>query len=164
VLNAFYYDNRGDPEAATLSLQWGWRTRFWNFGLVADLGPSTRLIAQGMTGTTQMGFIPAGATRYWVDTRFRSAFALLTHQIGAGALTGRLEVFDTKERGSRMNPAEENEDGWAITAAGRWPVADKFPCLSKPLHMQSERGARARVGHPGQGNADPAAGGASLPW
>jgi hypothetical protein len=61
VLNAFYYDNRGDPEAFTKSLQWGWRTRFWNVGLVADLGPSTRLLAQGMTGTTLMGFIPGNA-------------------------------------------------------------------------------------------------------
>jgi len=148
VLNAFYYDNRGDPEAFTQSLQWGWRTRFWNVGLVADLGPSTRLIAQGMTGTTLMGFIPSGATRYWVDTRFRSAFALLTHQIGAGALTGRVEVFDTKERGSRMDPAEENEDGWAITAAGRWPVADLLTLFVEALHMQSERGGRARVGIP----------------
>ena len=146
VLNAFYYDNRGDPEAFTQSLQWGWRTRFWNFGLVADLGPSTRLIAQGMTGTTQMGFIPRNETRYWVDTRYRSAFALLTHQLGAGALSGRFEVFDTKERGSEMDPAEENEDGWAVTVAGRWPVADKFTLFVEALHIESERGGRARAG------------------
>jgi hypothetical protein len=149
VLNAFYYDNRGDPEAFTESLQWGWRTRFWNVGLVADLGAKTRLIAQGMTGTTLMGIIPRGATRYWVDTRYRSAFALLTHQIGqGGALSGRLEMFDTDERGSRMDPAEENEDGWAATAAVRWPLWDKFTLFVEALHMQSERGARARVGIP----------------
>jgi hypothetical protein len=148
VLNAFYYDNRGDPEAFTQSLQWGWRTRFWNFGLVADLGPSTRLIAQAMTGTTQMGFIPTGATREWVDTRYRSAFALLTHQIGAGAISGRIEAFDTKERGSLMDPTEEDEDGWAITVAGRWPVADLLTLFVEGLHMDSERGGRARVGIP----------------
>lgn len=150
VLNAFYYDNRGDPEAFTRSLQWGWRTRFWNLGLVADLGPATRLIAQGMTGTTLMGVIPSGSTRYWVDTRYRSAFALVTHQIGAGALTARVELFDTKERGSRMVPAEENEDGWALTAAGRWPVADKFTLFVEALHVQSDRAGRARVGIPAQ--------------
>ena len=148
LFNAFYYDNRGDPEAFTKSLQWGWRTRFWNFGMVADLGPSTRLIAQAMTGTTQMGFIQPNATHYWVDTRFRSAFALLTQRIGPGALTGRFELFDTKERGSLMNPAEENEDGWALTAAGRWPVLDKTTLFVEALHMQSDRGARARVGLP----------------
>jgi hypothetical protein len=149
VLNAFYYDNRGDPEAFTQSLQWGWRTRFWNVGAVADLGPSTRLIAQGMTGTTQMGFIPANATRYWVDTRYRSAFALLTHRIGPAAISGRIEWFDTTERGSRMDPAEENEDGWAATLAGRMPVMDKLTLFVEALHVESERGARTtRLGLP----------------
>jgi hypothetical protein len=142
VLNAFYYDNRGDPEAFDPDLQWGWRTRFWNVGLVVDLGPQTRLIAQGMTGTTIMGFIPPTATVEWVDTRYRSAFALLTHQIDAGAVTARVDWFDTKERGSRMSPAEENEDGWAATAAVRWPVRDLFTLFVEALHVESTRGAR----------------------
>ncbi|HYD24034.1 MAG TPA: hypothetical protein VEB68_04500 [Croceibacterium sp.] len=146
VLNAFYYDNRGDPQAFTHSLQWGWRTRFWNVGLVADLGPDTRLIAQGMTGTTEMGFNTNNVI--WVDTRFRSAFALLTHRVGEGALSGRIEVFDTTERGSRMSPAEENEDGWAATAAVRWPLWNHFTGFLEALHVESKRGARARLGEP----------------
>jgi hypothetical protein len=149
VLNAFYYDNRGVPEEFTQSLQWGWRTRFWNFGAVVDLGASTRLLAQAMTGTTQMGFIPRNATRYWVDTRYRSAFALLTHQFGDVAVSGRLELFDTTERGSRMVAAEENEDGWAATLAGRMPVADHLTLFLEALHVESERGARiTRLGLP----------------
>ena len=151
VLNAFYYDNRGDPEAFTQSLQWGWRTRFWNFGAVADFGPSTRLIAQGMTGTTLMGFIPANATRYWVDTRYRSAFALITHQIGRAAISGRVEWFGTRERGSRMASAEENEDGWAATLAGRLPLMDQLTLFVEALHVESERGARTtRLGLPAE--------------
>lgn len=142
VLNAFYYDNRGDPEAFDPDLQWGWRTRFWNVGLVANLGPQTRLIAQGMTGTTIMGFTPPNATVEWIDTRFRSAFALLTHQIGSGAVSARVDWFDTKERGSRMSPAEENEDGWALTAAVRRPVWERFTLFVEALHVESTRGAR----------------------
>jgi hypothetical protein len=150
VLNAFYYDNRGDPEAVTASLQWGWRTKFWNAGLVFDIGPDTRLIAQGMTGTTLMGFVPpiAGVTRRWVDTRFRSAFALLTQRLGEAALSGRFELFDTRERGSRMNPAEEDESGWAATAAGRMPVMDHLTLFVEALHVESKRGGRARLGLP----------------
>ena len=149
VLNAFYYDNRGDPEAFTQSLQWGWRTRFWNAGAVVDLGPSTRLLAQGMTGTTQMGFIPNNATRYWVDTRYSSAYALLTHRIGDIAVSGRLEFFETKERGSRMVSGDENEDGWAATLAGRIPVMDLVTLFVEALHIKSERGARTtRLGIP----------------
>ena len=151
VLNAFYYDNRGVPEEFIESFQWGWRTRFWNVGAVVDLGASTRLLAQAMTGTTLMGFIPRNATRYWVDTRYRSAYALLTHQIGDIAVSGRLELFDTKERGSRMVPAEENEDGWAATVAGRIPVADLLTLFVEALHIESERGARTtRLGLPAQ--------------
>ena len=146
VVNAFYYDNRGDPEAFTHSKQWGWRTRFWNVGLVADLGPSTRLLAQAMTGTTLMGFVENGGI--WLDTRFRSAYALLTHRIDAGAISGRIEAFDTKERGSIMSPAEENETGWAATAAGRWPIWDKVNLFVEALHVESKRGARARLGLP----------------
>ena len=149
VLNAFYYDNRGDPEAFTQSGQWGWRTRFWNFGAVADLGPSTRLIAQGMTGTTLMGFVPPNATNVWVDTRYRSAFALLTQDVGSGAVSGRFELFDTAERGSRMVPADENESGWAATAGGRFPVMDHVTLFVEALHLESKRGARTtRLGLP----------------
>jgi hypothetical protein len=149
VLNAFYYDNRGDPEAFTQSLQWGWRTRFWNVGAVVDLGPTTRLIAQGMTGTTLMGFIPPNATNVWVDTRYRSAFALLTQDVGSGAVSGRVELFDTTERGSRMVPADENESGWAATAAGRFPVMNHVTLFVEALHVESKRGARTtRLGLP----------------
>ena len=151
VLNAFYYDNRGVPEAFTDSLQWGWRTRFWNLGAVVDLGPSTRLLAQAMTGTTLMGFVPQGETRYWVDTRYSSAYALLTHRLGDIALSGRFELFETKERGSEMVAAEENEDGWAATLAGRLPVMDRLTLFVEALHIESERRARAtRLGLPAQ--------------
>jgi len=149
VVNAFYYDNRGDPEAFTPNLQWGWRTRFWNAGLVADLGPDTRLIAQGMTGTTLMGFPGPPNGQRWVDTRYRSAFGLLTHRIGAGALSGRAELFDTNERGRRMNPAEDDETGWAATIAGRWPVWEMLTLFVEALHVESSRGARTtRLGEP----------------
>ncbi len=148
VLNAFYYDNRGVPEEFNVDLQWGWRTKFWNLGLVADLGPNTRLISQGMWGTTLMGVIPANATRYWVDTRFRSAYALLTHRLGQGALSGRVELFDTREQGSRMSATDESETGWAATAAGRMPLWEHFTFFIEALHVESKRGARIRAGLP----------------
>lgn len=148
VINAFYYDNRGDPQAVEPSLQWGWRTRFLNLGLVADLPGGFRLISQGMQGTTQMGFKTNGIV--WVDTRYRSAFALLTHPVGAGAISVRGDWFDTTERGSRMVHADENEDGWAITAAVRWPVWTYATLFVEALHIESERGARFRLGQPAQ--------------
>ena len=148
LVNLYYYDNRGDPEVFNTPLQWGWRTRFWNVGMLANLTPRTRLVAQGMTGTTQMGFIPPNETRYWVDTRYSSAFALLSHQIGTSAVSGRIEYFETNERGSRLDPLEEDETGWAATIAGRKPLSDKFTLFLEALHVESKRGGRARLGQP----------------
>jgi hypothetical protein len=101
-----------------------------------------------MTGTTLMGFIPPGADRYWVDTRFQSAFALLNQQVGEGAVSGRIELFDTNERGSRMTAADENENGWAATVAGRWPIWEGFTLFVEALHVESERAGRSRLGLP----------------
>ena len=148
MINAFYYDNRGDPAAVKPSLQWGWRTRFLNLGMVADLPGNFRLIAQAMQGTTQMGFKRNGVV--WVDTRFRSAFALLTHPVGAGAVSVRIEQFDTQERGSRMVHEDESENGWALTAAMRWPVWRYATLFVEALHVESDRGARFRLGLPAQ--------------
>lgn len=144
ILNAFYYDNRGDPEAFETTGQWGWRTRFLNVGLSADLGPGTRLLAQGMIGTTKMGFETSGVI--WVDTRYRAAFALVTHDFGRFAISGRAEAFDTRERGSEMSRSDESEDGWALTAAGRWPLTDKLTAFLEALHVHSDRGTRANLG------------------
>jgi len=148
VLNAFYYDNRGNPQAFWPSGQWGWRTRFLNLGLVANLGASTRLLAQAMQGTTKMGFKTGG--QVWVSTRFRSAYALLSRQVGAGALSGRIEWFDTKERGSQMSHADESEDGWAATAALRWPLWNHFTGFLEALHVESDRGRRLGLGIPAE--------------
>ena len=96
--------------------EWGWRTRFDNLGLVADLGPSTRLRAQAMRGRSLMGFEEAGTI--WIDNRFRSAFALITQELGKGSLSGRFEAFATRHRGSGINSSDD-EKGYAATIAAR---------------------------------------------
>lgn len=146
TVNAFYYDNRGDPEAFTPNLQWGWRTRFANIGLSVEPAQGTRILAQGMYGTTQMGFKEGGV--YWVDTLYRSAYLLVAHEIGKGEISGRAEFFGTRERGSEMDPGEENQNGWALTAAARWSFTDFLTGFLEVLHVRSDRGARARLGLP----------------
>ena len=48
-----------------------------------------------------------------------------------------------------MSPAEENEDGWAVTAAVRRPVWEHFTLFVEALHVESTRGARmTRLGIP----------------
>ena len=134
----FYYDNRGKPEKFTPNLQWGWRTRFWNLAFDADLDSKTRLLAQGMTGSTIMGFKFNGVP--WVHTHFSSAFVMLSHRLDAKwNVAGRVEAFRTREHGSEMSPLE-SEDGWSWTAALKYLLNDHVTLKAEALNVRSKRG------------------------
>jgi hypothetical protein len=139
---ALHYDNRGEPEAYNAQLQWGWRTKFDHIGAILDLDDKTRLIAQAINGSTKMGYKDDGVR--WVDTHFRSAFLLATRQIGKGSVSARIEAFGTSDHGSYMGPGD-NEDGWAVTAAAKRPIAPFATMLLEVVHIESRRGARRRV-------------------
>jgi hypothetical protein len=135
-----YYDNRGDPKAFTPNLQWGWRTRFWNLAFDADLGSKTRLLAQGMTGSTIMGFPFNGEN--WVHTHFSSAYVMLSHRLDdKWNVAGRVEAFRTREHGSEMSPLE-SEDGWSWTAALKYLLNDRVTLKAEALNVRSKRGVR----------------------
>jgi hypothetical protein len=140
----FYYDNRADPHAFKPSGQWGWRTRFWNLGVNADLGPKTRLLAQAMTGSTIMGFETNGEP--WVHTLFKSAYVSVTQSLSdKAALTGRVEAFQTHELGSQMSP-QDSERGWATTVALRYNIRDNLTGFAEALNVRSRRGVREDLG------------------
>ncbi len=142
-IELFRYDNRANPEYVNAELEWGWRTRFNNVGVVADLGPNTELKAQAMQGTTLMGFREASGRR-WVDNRFRSAFAMLVHAFGSVGVAVRADAFDTRNRGSDVDE-EYDETGWsAMLAAKReWgPITG----LVELLHVSSKRENREDYG------------------
>lgn len=142
-LDAFYYRNRGDPAATTPDLQWGWDTEFLNLGARVEFGDRTRLLGQALAGATEMG--PEMGGRHWVETRFRSAYVRLTHEAGRATLSGRIDLFETRERGLEMS-REESEQGWAMTAALDWRLWAQGELIVEALHVESERGARARAG------------------
>jgi len=152
-LEAFYYDNRGDPAAFTDDLQWGWRTRFLNLGARIDFSARTRLLAQAMTGSTQMGREEDEPDEIWVDTRFRSAFLRLTHEIGEVALSGRVDLFETRQRGEYVY-AEDGEDGWSLTGAVDWRLTDQARIIVEGMHVESDRAARSRLGIAPRQNQD----------
>lgn len=141
-LQFFHYDNRGDPEAVTPSLQWGWRTRFNNLGAIVALG-RLQLKAQAMGGRTEMGFPRPIAV--WVDTSFRSAFLLATRSFDSGSVSARVEAFGTRSRGSVLD-AEYSEHGWAFTLAARREIGPHLSLLAEFLHVDSDRAARADLG------------------
>ena len=137
-----HYDNGANPEEVNDDLEWGWRTRFDNLGLVANLGGDTELKAQALQGTTKMGFAEEG--RRWVDARFRSAFALLTRHFGPYGVAGRIEAFGTRNRGSDVGE-EYDEKGWSAMIAGKrdW---EHFTALIELVYVSSSRKDREDVG------------------
>jgi hypothetical protein len=140
----FYYDNRGNPQAFRSDGQWGWRTRFLNLGINADLGPRTRLLAQGMTGSTLMGFKTNG--QRWVHTQFRSAYVSITQTLSdKAAVTGRIEAFRTHELGSEMSPLD-SEHGWSTTIALRYNLRDNLTGFAEAMNVRSRRDVRAELG------------------
>ena len=143
TLEAFFYDNRGDPLAITPNLQWGWETRFLNLGTRIDLDENTRILAQALTGTTVMG--PEENGHAWVETRFRAAYLRVTHRIGRAALSGRADLFDTRQAGAQVGP-DDSEEGWSLTGALNWRLTDQAELILEGLHVEGERGARARLG------------------
>ena len=146
-LQYFHYDNRADPQSFDAGLQWGWRTRFDHLGAILDLGARTRLTAQAIDGTTLMGFHKNGAR--WVDMHFRSAFLLATRQVaigtGTGSVSARIEGFGTHNHGGVVL-ADDDESGWAATAATRWPLRSYASLFAEALHIDSRRDARLREG------------------
>lgn len=140
---AVHYDNRADPEAVNADLEWGWRTRFDTVGLVADAGRGIELRAQGLSGHTRMGF--AMPTIDWVDMRFRAAYAAVTKRLTATALTARVDLFDTRNKGSAVD-REDDETGWAMTVAARRALGPHFSALVEYLRVDSDRAARSRTG------------------
>jgi hypothetical protein len=123
-------------------MEWGWRTRFNDAGIVADLGSGAELKAQAFQGRTRMGFAENG--RRWINNRFRAAYVLLTRPFGSFAATVRIDAFDTQNRGSDVG-SEYDEHGWsAMLAAKRdWR---HLAGLVELLHVWSDNGAREHAG------------------
>ena len=140
----FHFDNRADPEDLNAELEWGWRTRFDQIAGEVRLGRTTRLKAQAMIGRSRMGFVNS-AGKIWVDSHFRSAFGLVSHDFAQGGIALRGEAFATRQDGSRLTGAD-NEHGWATTLAGHWMLDHGLSIWLEALHVQSCRDARLREG------------------
>jgi hypothetical protein len=143
-LELFHYDNRANPQDFTPALvpEWGWRTRFDDAGVLADLGSGAEFKAQAMQGRTRMGF-PMPAHR-WVDEQFRAAYVMLSKPFGKIGLAVRADAFDTRNRGSLWTN-EYDEHGWAgmVAAKRDW---GHLTGVVELLHVWSDTPARESLG------------------
>ena len=118
-----------------------------------SLRPDAGDIGRIQVGRSAIGAAAAEVDGDGLDSRWREDMdSRRRATIGKGAVSGRLEWFDTKERGSQMEHALESEDGWAMTAAVRWPVWRLVNLFVEGLHVESTRGARVRSGLPPREN------------
>lgn len=143
ALNIEAYDNQGDKISDNAILEWAWRTRFTNIGLVWRPADEVEILAQAMSGRTEMGFTsPAGI---WVDTSYRAAYVLASRQFGDTAITGRLDAFSNKDNASPFY-GDTSEEGWAATAALRRTLSSHAEVLAEALYVDSDRPSRAQAG------------------
>lgn len=141
TVEIFHYDNAGN-RIAVEKKQWAWETRFTNIGLTWELDERTRVLAQALTGETLMGFrTPA----IWADVGFSAAYVLASRRIAADTVTGRLDWFEAEDR-SLLVADNNDEHGWAATAAWRRPLSDHADVLVEAQHVSSERPSRALAG------------------
>ena len=142
AVNLFYYDNAGN-RTAVKNGQWAWETKFWNLGVSVDLDSRTRLLSQVMRGSTYEGFETTQG--YWLDVDFSSAYLLATRSYGKASVSARVDWFDTVDNSFVLRD-NNNEHGWAYTAAWRYDFNPKVTLMFEALHVTSGRYARHYVG------------------
>jgi hypothetical protein len=142
--NALYYDNRGDL-VGERDLQWAWRTRFANLGVRWEPDDRTHVLAQAMSGRTEMGY---ATPTIWADATFRAAYVLASRQAGAERFTGRLDWFDVHDRAyseldNDNGSSNGKENGWAATLGWRHEINAHMALMLEAQHVASGRPSRA---------------------
>jgi hypothetical protein len=144
-LSAFHYDNAGDRMAID-GKQWGWETRFTNFGASLSPAPGARLLAQYLTGETKSGWYMPQVV---IDAEFSSFYLLGAWDLGPVEITGRYDSFDVDDQ-SFAAIDNQNETGSAVTLAlGRQLMPNVMGRLEL-MRIDSDRPARTDAGLPAE--------------
>jgi hypothetical protein len=148
LVNAVYYDNRARPDAFD-SEQYGWRTRFYDLGLLYTLsegisGPE--LLVQFLAGDTWMGNQAPDLPKVTFD--YSSFYALATVPMGRHRLTFRYDWFETVDRDEFVEVDNNNEGGNVFTLAYLLRTTEKQRLALEMLRVSSDRGGRASIGIP----------------
>jgi hypothetical protein len=142
TLDVMHYDNNGDRVSDSHG-QTDWETRFTNLGARISIDEDTRLLTQAMSGETIWGELtPMG---YWTDVSFSSAYVLLARDIGDHTIAGRIDVFEVVDH-SFAAIDNNDEDGWAATAAYQVALTPDVRLAVEGVHVSSQRPARIDQG------------------
>ncbi len=143
TLEALYYDNNGDAVSDAHG-QTDWETTFTNVGLRAALGDDMRLRAQAMYGHTIWGYNVPGFG-YYTDVDYGAAYVLLARDFGPHTIAGRIDYFDVSDN-SFVAVDNNDEEGWAATAAYQVEVNDHSDFGIEAVHVASDRPSRTDQG------------------
>jgi hypothetical protein len=143
VLNAMHYDNAGDRMAVD-GMQWGWETRFTNFGARLEPAAGAVLLAQYLTGETKSGWYMPEVV---IDVEFSSFYVLGAVDLGLFELSGRYDDFRVDDQ-SFVALDNENEEGSAITLAIGRQLSPAVMARLEVMRIDSERPQRADAGLP----------------
>ncbi len=110
-LRYYFYDNLADPTAVNDQRLYAWRTRFHSLAIQHDFSSSTRLIAQWLSGSTEMG-------ERFVAGDFNAYYMMLSKKLGASRVSLRYDNFDVDE--DDVMPQDPNSsEGQSVTLALR---------------------------------------------
>ncbi len=141
-LGIFYYDNRGDPNVIKRN-QYAWDTRFWNIYAEKKMPGRLILIAQYMTGRTEMGPKTAGIRQ--VDVDFSAGYLLASKAIGKHRVSLRRDWFDSDDN-SFVIEDNNDETGSAWTFAFSTKLNKQHRIIAELMQIDSRRPNRVDIG------------------
>lgn len=141
-LSLFGYDNAGD-RVSRIGTEGAWDARFVAAGMAWQIDGATRARAQYLEGTTAVGPAVPGGFRASVD--YASAYGAVSRDVGPGAITARIDYFETTDLISRVFD-NNDEQGWAATLAYRWDYRPGADVTLEALTIDSDRPSRLRLG------------------
>ena len=134
-------DNAGDRRF--YNGQYSWRTPFWLVSADYHITENTVVAAEGMYGSTEMGFDPI-----YVKAGFASEYLLVSHRIGPHRFSIRGDAFRMSNRDD--SPAENNsEHGHAVTAAYFYETARRIRYGLEYVRVTGQRPAAVQSGFNG---------------
>ena len=149
ALQAFYYDNNGDPHVFKDG-QWDWRTRFGDLGLTAHPGWGVEVLGQVLKGESYYGGYGPGLR--FVDVKFASAYLLVTRRFGRSRFTVRADWFDVQDQldylGGAYAESARDERGKAGTVDYAYALTHHLSLWLEGMHVWSNHPSRAMIGLP----------------
>jgi len=141
-VNLFAYDNNGS-RTKVVDGQYAWGTRFVQAAARWTPADSVEVLAQAMTGETEMGKPLNG--QFPADIGFAAGYVLVTDTLPNGSASLRLEQFSIADHTFKTlyNSAES---GWAATAAWTQPLSRRTEVVLEGVFERSDRPDRIRFG------------------